>query len=267
MSQDDEDIAEYTMDKIVHYSSYTGGNASEYIVPRGRIDITSHGMGSGIYGLSLPYLNKYPASRSYNAEQYTFTIDSPYTISDNNECERYIFASKQLQRRLQEFADMSSEQDVIITEDNFLEISMEFIKNLGNTNFSPKLTVQALQKFWEDYNARVDFVAMPINYIMQAHEIDGVMSSMETSCHSWHKGDVKFVPYPTMKDGDDLPVAIFSTRRGIQTKPIDLRRFNYQMCEGQWVKQPNGVATCKYCSSDQHQPLFCSDRKRKLSTL
>jgi hypothetical protein len=262
MSDDENDTGEYVMDKIIHTSPYLHGNASEYIVPRGQIDITSHGMGSGIYGLSQVYLSKNPGRRS-DLDSYTFTIDNPYMILSEDECEAYVAASKYTMSALDKLSkEQKTNPDLVITEDNFREIAMKFIQLIGNNNFDPDRVTHSLQKFWDDYHTRQDIVEMPINYILKGEEMDGVMSRPNVSCHSWSKGDVKFIPYPTYKTGDTLPVGFLLARKGIEKPLVDLTRMGYIFCGNAWVKQPEKTTTCRYCSSDQHKSLFCPVKTR-----
>lgn len=48
----DNNKFEHNQTIIYHYSKYDGCHTSEYIIPNGNINITNHGIGSGIYGIT-----------------------------------------------------------------------------------------------------------------------------------------------------------------------------------------------------------------------
>jgi hypothetical protein len=270
MAEEQYDDEEYTMDKHVHYSPFRGGNASEYIVPGGKIDITSHGMGSGIYGLSQQYIDNHPPQTTYGSVMYTFKIDLPYVISNDDECDRYVNSSKEIMRQLDSLTKRWGGQ-----EENIREIASIFVTKMHNPldeekdyDFNVEEVTKSLLRFWKDYHEREDFVEMPINYILKDIGNDGVMSVYGVSCHSWHKGDVKFMPYPTYEIGDSLPVAYILSRNGIEKPLTDLTRpkYNYRQCPIMWIKQPIGIKECRYCKSTKHKPLACPDRKHYQNT-
>ena len=307
---------------IYHHSPFIGGNSSEYIVinKNTKIDITSHGMGSGIYGLSHEYINKNPVNQPYEtkSKEYTFKIDKPYRISTEKQCERSTSASKQVMRDLQEvqyktlfgnsmpdsgtvdnlstvpcFLDEISKKFLIIMNgDNSYEEEKTLIifpqasssstgvysdsnpklsnnkifhvsDNLTETKkkvdiekntryseenqeeykFNQKNVISALTKFIKDYNEKTtgEQLEMPINYILKEEGFDGVMSAPYLSCHSWSKGDVKFIDYPTNKIGDKIHVSVFLGRNGI-FKPVkdfsENDNYIYNFENNLWCKNP-----------------------------
>ena len=271
---DENEGDDYTMDQFIHYSPFPGGNASEYIIPKGKIDITSHGMGSGIYGLSQQYINKNPPFTTEHSEPYEFKIQLPYVINDEDECQRYVSASKTIMRYLQKFRDKENKNQELYTEEKinsiFSDIAQQFIDIIHDPSdlehkwdFEHKNVSKALSEFWYDYNNRTDMVEMPINYILKKEGNDGVISKVGVSCHSWHKGDVKFIPYPTYKDGDAMPVAIILLRSGISKPEVDLRRKNYWLTKNIWIKKPlNPIKKikCRKCDSNDHPSYLCPNR-------
>lgn len=211
-----------------HFSPYFGGNASEFIVPKtGRIDITSHQMGSGIYGLSEEFLDKFPANRDENAEEYVFKWQTPYLIRDQEECNRYVRASIMLSDNLETLRnEVNNDPQMIVTEEVFIPIAHEFIKNIQQP-FDRNEVTESITKFWKDYWNRKDFVEMPINYILRSQEMDGVFSDPKTECHRWSRGNVLFLPnYPIMAAGDVQPVNYILTRSGIE-KPVFCLGYKY----------------------------------------
>ena len=88
---------------IYHASRHrSGGYGSEYIYPKtGKISITNHGMGSGIYGLSKQKMfsedSKIPIE---NSKIYMYTVNNPI-ILDSETCTIYQEASKGLNDELE----------------------------------------------------------------------------------------------------------------------------------------------------------------------
>lgn len=263
-----------------HYSPYFGGNASEYIVPKiGTMDITSHGMGSGIYCLSQKYVDQNPPSKNENSNEYTFIIEQPFVILSDEECDNYIRASKQLMSELEIMRKNSIARVTQVTQvtqyatptiDDFVPLAKNFIDNIsreskefqGTSGWNKSTVSNSLFKFWADYHTRDDMVEMPINYILKGEGFDGVASAYGLSCHSWSKGNVKFVHYPTYKVGDSVPVKTFLLRSGFDKPIIDLMKHNYIFCGQLWVKQPSQEANkaCWRCKSIDHKPLDCPTR-------
>ena len=232
---------------IFHHSSYKGGNASEYIIPKGQIDITSHGMGSGIYGLSQTYLKENPPDYELTSSRYKFEINCPYIISKEEQCEKYISGSKTLSRYMEERRNSKKYgSTLVISEDEIKQISQEFVKIMnkstntkGNFEFDIKNVELSLAKFHKDYNERSDIVEMPINYVLKQENIGGVISKPGLSCHSWSKGDVKFISYPSYQNGDVVPVCFFLARKGISKHQLNLSRENYTYNDenNEWCKK------------------------------
>lgn len=80
--------------------------ATEYIKPGGKINITSHGLGSGIYGLSIPsYKRKKQYLPFYLSEgkKLVVKIDRPYILTSNEHCNSLIRWSTAINDTLQKF--------------------------------------------------------------------------------------------------------------------------------------------------------------------
>ena len=189
---------------INHFSNYKNGNASEYIKPGGVIDITSHGIGSGIYGVSDQCVKKSPPSQ-YRFSG-TFQIKNPYTLVTTENCDDYIEISKTMMRRLDRIDNESREPD-------FSRLA-ESISGMVAEYGLPKLDYieDALSLFWKDYKGRIDIVELPINYVLKKNGYDGVCSTPGTFCDRWCKGYVKFIPYP---GEGDIVVGMILNRQGI----------------------------------------------------
>lgn len=237
---------EYTMDKFIHHSVYRGGNASEYIQPRGKIDITSHGLGSGIYCLSKIFTEKQPSNKKVYT--YEITIENPYTLNSIEQGDNYIKASTNLMTGLESYRNKLyivpdenvdlADIDLVAQNELFDKLARQFYHDISNTNFSITNIQKSIKDFWHDYIHRTDFVAMPINYIMWTEGIDGVTSLPDNHCHSWSKGNVYYVPYPTYKSGDSLIVPNYIVRLGIkQISHMLYEEYKYNEITNRWVWQ------------------------------
>lgn len=206
---------------IMHHSDFFGGNASEYILPKGNISITSHGLGSGIYGLSQEYVQKNVPDNGSNS--YMFIIKNPYIISSVEEFDTYIESSMKI------MCDI----EIAIKNENILDID-DIAKNFVSkmTNFSIELVRCSLLEFYRDYYLRQDIVEMPINYILKKIGYDGVITPIQ----NWSKGNVKFIEYPNYKKGDNCDVAFLVSRSGISRQFINLKSKGYVLQDKKWTK-------------------------------
>lgn len=268
-----ESEEEYHADLHHHFSPYFGGNASEFIVPKlGKIDITSHGMGSGIYGLSNSYISRNTPDMEEGSSRYTFKLELPYVIVNQEECDRYSSTSMKLSRNMEKLRKkMIEEPNSIFTIDNMIPIAKEFIKDIQQ-EFDLDTTATALLDFFNDYYNRNDFVEMPINYILKADGNDGVLSEVRTSCHSWGKGDVKFLEhYPLYKERDIQPVNNILTRDGFQRNTICL---GYKYDGENWVypskenlrnaREISCPRCIKKCRINSGHPIWMCPERQKI---
>jgi hypothetical protein len=193
---------------IYHYSNYKGGNAAEYIIPlsqRGEppfeyhdnyekeyekyynFDITSHRIGSGIYGLAT----------KQNPGPYIFKLINPLVLESTDDCNNYMEVSK----ILNEFFKMKKVSKQISKISNFL--------NLDDTR---KKIYTCMKKFHHDFQNRKDMVMMPINYLLLELNYDGIYSK-NSIFDSFSKGNILFTGYPTRKN--ILPVNYIKRRSGV----------------------------------------------------
>lgn len=262
--ESDEESEEYTYGCINHYSEYFGGNASEYIVPKeGDINITSHQMGSGIYGISEVQEQKQNHTKKDGVDKYVFKMDLPFVIDNQKQCDEYVKASTHLSDNLQQLAIKSRKnQSIITTKETFLPIADQFIKEINIKEFNRDTVSTAISSFWYDYWHRDKYVEMPINYILKSEGNDGVMSHPSTECHRWNRGDVKFLShYPTGKTGDISPVNFILSRIGIEKIPFCI---GYKLEGDIWVK-PVKLAKpvkimCRICDKVGHAAWRCPNR-------
>lgn len=277
----EENYEEYTYDRLNHYSAYFGGNASEYIVPRkGMINITSHQMGSGIYGVSDANERKRPHYKDQGVEKYTFKMEQPFVIDTQNECDAYIQASTHLSDNLEKMAVSKRKElnqvaltdiketdvnfqsfigEVVLTSENFLHLADNFIRDINIKEFDRMKVAEAIAKFWHDYWHRIGYVEMPINYILRSEGFDGVMSNPITECNRWNKGDVKFLPhYPTGKPGDVQPINRILARVGTEKIPFCI---GYELKGEMWVKPSfeakTNTTVCRKCDKIGHAAWRC----------
>tara|TARA_B100001121_G_C18697415_1_gene625634 strand:+ start:3949 stop:4827 length:879 start_codon:yes stop_codon:yes gene_type:complete len=174
---------------IFNASKYENGHASEYIIPNGKINITSHGIGSGIYGITR--LDK-------SKKQYMFCLENPYILNNNDVCDNYIKASTELNEKLNNHDNTS------------LKVIVKDFCNIM-TEFNEDYVYKKLKEFKGDYKNRKDMVMMPINYILMGLNYDGIYSR-ETVLDSYSKGNIKFTNYPSKKN--KLPIQYFKKRNG-----------------------------------------------------
>jgi len=212
----------------------TDAAATEYIKPGGKINITSHGLGSGIYGLSIPYYerNKRRLPRYLSeGKKLVVKINRPYILTSSEHCNSLIRWSTAINDTLQKF------------KKKFLSgrISLKLVSSLCATQFNkfserkltPKKCRTALRKFLRDYSTRKDYVCMPINYILDELRYDGIYAG-GTSCDSMSKGNIKFMcPYEKAKT---VLVNKIKVRSGVENTLITLRDFT--KIKGQFLRGP-----------------------------
>ena len=162
--------------QINHYSKFEQGNASEYIKPGKSIDITSHGMGSGIYGVSKKCVDKSPPS--FHTYHSVFDIEHPYYLTTTDSCDEYIEVSKTMMRALEEMRGNGDTDFSSIAEKIVDMIECSELPRLENIE-------ESLKEFWIDYNTRTGFVEMPINYVLKKNGFEGVCSTPGTFCDRW----------------------------------------------------------------------------------
>jgi len=182
---------------IYHASRHrSGGYGSEYIYPKtGKISITSHGLGSGIYGLSEQKMfsedSEIPIE---NSKIYMYTVNNPI-ILDSETCTIYQEASTELNEELEKIRK-NNIQNNILNKKEIEKIVRKFVKAFNMiAKLDEKKVSKSVVKFMDDYYQRKHYVQMPINYILQNHGYDGVVAVPDTICDSWAKGSVKFLEY------------------------------------------------------------------------
>jgi hypothetical protein len=199
---------------IYHYSDFNGGNSAEYIIPlsqRGEppninnyicyddyikeynlyynFDITSHRIGSGVYGLAT----------EKQKDSYIFKLQNPLIISNTEECEEYMEISK----LVNEFFKTKYITNKVKILSLFFQVDEDNIKKIINN---------CIKRFYNDFKNRKDMVMMPINYLMFELNYDGVYSK-GTIFDSFSKGNILFTNYPSKKN--KLPIKYIKRRKGV----------------------------------------------------
>lgn len=165
---------------IHHYSDIEHGHASEYILPGGPILITSHYLGSGIYGLCKPVEGR---------KSYEFQFKNPFILSTNEEADKYSEFSRLLSKGV---SDLVSG----IYKYSLSEVYKKLEKSCYNPGFNGNKLFHSITEFIKDYeHSRISgkCVKMPINYVLENMGYDGIITK-NTVYDSFSKGSIKFLP-------------------------------------------------------------------------
>jgi hypothetical protein len=175
---------EYT---IYNYrESYYGLSSAEYIKKKGFLNINkSHGLGSGIYGLTNSD-NESRDSSLYIIEP--FILNDPVILDKDEDQSRFIELSVYLIKLCESYINhkKSTYNDLAKGIGKFSEIKKALCPK------SRKIGV-AITKFIEDYmQAKIgDFLKQPINYLLE-DSYDGIYNSCPAG-NIFSRGSVKFV--------------------------------------------------------------------------
>lgn len=193
-----------------------GGHGAEYIKPRtGKIDITSHGLGSGIYCLTKESMDKILEDRTNqgipNDEIYEITMKNPLHIRTRDEGALLVIFSTTinhlLQKKLKEHKDLATEWGKVTDEDR-LNLGRFFSFVFSQSTISDEMKLEAqkgiFKSFATEYKTRTDFVKMPITLFLEKLGFDGVYCHPESGFDTFTKGSVAFVPYVTGNHEDVL---------------------------------------------------------------
>lgn len=193
-----------------------GGHGAEYIKPRtGKIDITSHGLGSGIYCLTKETMDKLLEDRTRqgirNDEVFKITLRNPLHIRTNEEGALLVIFSttinRLLQKKLKEGKDLNDEWNKVTVEERVsLSRFLSFVFSQSSVSNEVKLQAQIglLKSFATEYRTRTDFVKMPLTLFLEKLGFDGVYCHPSSGFDTFTKGSVAFVPYVTGNHEDVL---------------------------------------------------------------
>lgn len=192
---------------------------AEYVKPRGEIDITSHAIGSGIYGF-------HPDSKdpfiSYNVVASIVTIDNPLIIQDKGHGECFKTFSKELAKLTKDIYDKNK----INGSKNVMSEIMEVGENKEKRNIlfvklkwlliraghrPPEISVidQAIISFLKLYTEQSDYVEQVSTILFSNLGFGGIYGSPETGLSSMSTGNIKFIAHDDkgykrrIRDGKD----------------------------------------------------------------
>jgi len=198
-----ETVTLYTM------SPNRGGHGAEYIKPKdGKIDITSHGLGSGIYCLTKESMDIVLESRTRqgipNDEVYEITMNHPFHIRTPEEGGLLVTFSTTINTLLNDYLkqkkNLTAEWNKVSREDRIkLSMFLSFAFKQSGVSDAEKLEAQKglLKSFAIEYKSRTDFVKMPITLFLEKLGFDGVYCHHSSGFDTFTKGSVCFVPYVT----------------------------------------------------------------------
>jgi len=246
--------------KIIHFSELPfGARAAEYIKSKdGQINITSHGMGSGIYGVTEEYLQENPPLD--DSKSYEFYLENPFILINNDICILYEEASKALMRFLVYIIAQKNKQTDSEDQDNEIRNFIHEFLQLFPSRLNSLKVFLGIKEFIFDYKNNEYFVEMPINYILKNHNYDGVFSPYPIACGSWSKGNVKFVNNPIFQIGDKTIINYYNVRNG--TKKIHhtlTEDYNYVKESDYFIKLENKtefVSRGLYRATGRRNPKF-----------
>lgn len=206
---------------ITHF--FTGpATASEYITPHGDgplgrehdIDITSHGLGSGIYGFAnATQEQKLEAERNFRSTAYTIHMDNPLYLQDGDHGGRLTELSKGMQRLAHAFREWNGEgksTDKLgewLTGENgeayiaLIDKLEKVVRKVGReieAEEASELLKASLGAFFVDYYSAAPggVVAQPINYLLQGQlGYDGVYATDDTN-NKFNRGCVAYTLPP-----------------------------------------------------------------------
>jgi len=194
--------------KFTHFhESDRAPRASEYLEPGvDDADVTKHGLGSGVYGLSgLDPETVVKQEISYGSKGETIELDRPLHLQHDQHGEEFTVMSKRLQKLADslknKYGKQAAEADAI--EKGLKEhasVVDELTKNMdlalarvGKKSPGVGAVKGALQQFLQAYFTRPKFVAQPINYLMELLGFDGVFAETPRF-NAFDRGNIKYVP-------------------------------------------------------------------------
>jgi hypothetical protein len=202
---------------ITHF--HTGPiTASEYIKPHGSeeisrnndIDITNHGLGSGIYGFAEATEQlKSDALKDHGSTAYTIHMNKPLYLQDSAHGVQLTELSKSLQRVATRFRQerKSGDQisDWITTQPEMNSLKSKLVNVVQRAggdivaDEAPEHVKAALKAFFTEYDSGKPFVRQPINFLLGRFGYDGIYATDSTN-NAYNRGNVAYtVPAGTDK--------------------------------------------------------------------
>ena len=191
----------------------------------GKINITSHGIGSGIYGLSRSKYNAYFENLPEYLKHGTFveiSINNPFILENSTDCDKLIAWSTSLNDNLEKYKKKILSGK--ITLKLFAGVFVYYFNKFFTLKLSHIQFINALTSFLHDYITRSKYVSMPINYIFKELGIDGIYAE-NTFCDSMSKGNIKFIPY--VEESTKSLTNIIKVRNGVHVNKLRIPGFIY----------------------------------------
>lgn len=191
--------------KITHFHSQ-GVTGSEYIKPGGKIDVTQHGHGSGIYGIANPTSSHHEQATSYNSSAVPaeITVSNPFYLQDKQHSDQFKTVSKSLQRALADAAALVKTEQLSVTDalvrgaeriGAVAQALDKLIERVGGNPPGASWLMERSKTFLTDYfEASQPTMPQPINYVLRPLGYDGLFSD-ESEDNSWSVGMVAFAPH------------------------------------------------------------------------
>lgn len=205
---------------IIHYHPpLEKPYGAEYVKPRGEIDITSHAIGSGIYGF-------HPDSEKpfipYNVVASIVTIDNPLIIQDKGHGECFKTFSKELAKLTKDIyakIKISGSKNVMseIMETgeykekrNILFVKLKWLL-IRAGHRPPEISAidQAIISFLKLYTEQSDYVEQVSTILFSNLGFGGIYGNPETGLSSMSTGNIKFIAHDDkgykrrIRDGKD----------------------------------------------------------------
>lgn len=191
---------------ITHYSPPgLPGRGSEYVQPGGPIIITSHGIGSGVYGVNGV------SGFDPQSTPTQITMQNPYHLQDPAHSNSYTSTSTSLQglaNTMQNDPGIAGNphptpEQIQNSMDQHPQQVQTVLNNMHNTfgddpgydqANNPAALNQALGGFLGAYNGAQpgDAVPQPINFLLGNQGHDGVYATPNSGYNGWAKGSVAF---------------------------------------------------------------------------
>jgi len=209
--------------KITHFTPKERGMApAEFVDPsKKRIDVTSHGLGTGIYGLAQPTELQIQQALEHDptTEIHEVTMKNPLYLQDEEHGMELTRLSKGLQRLMiamtmatEKPLGQGAPKGILVPprlwprfqgSDDLVARLTGVLKRVGRTDEDPAALIQAtVQQFLlAYYGSGGEPIEQPINFLMKDLGYDGVYTT-DPSYNRWSKGNVAYGYKPKSKKSE-----------------------------------------------------------------
>lgn len=186
-----------------HPASQANPNAAEYVKPGGPIDITSHALGSGMYGVAEATEDILEAAEEHGAFTRTpIQINDPLVVQNELHGQELQSLNKRINEIAQELENAQTRGQGHI--DAAVQGKAVMLQDLLNRVFGraglqvPQLdkVKEALATFFQRYQAHnAKFVDQPATiFLAELCHLGGIYGDESSGLNSYQKGSVKFLP-------------------------------------------------------------------------